>query len=350
MEPKCFKLPEHRDELRNYMLEHPETFWIAKPSMEDTGCGIVILKSAEELDDETLVSPHKEYVVQLYINDPMTISDAKRKVDYRVAFCEIVRDGKTHIYFNTKSQARAAPDPYKPLRKDDDNKDRSSHITFCLDIFENGKYHLTEDTSIVNDTYNFMCFDAVANWYEENGQPGWREKALEIFEDHVLQHKTLHAPAMKFAYEFVGKGLQMEHGFDYFTFWGNDVLLSEDYTPSWVESNIAASNGDRAEDNPDCGFPVSPCFQLWGVECFHLWLAAANDHKGFIERERIENYKKVYTEGEENYKYQKEEDVLLKIIDLWLWITTGTTEMKPAQPGLHYDRFPTKMTVENAYK
>lgn len=350
LEPKNFKIPEYMGELKQYMKENPEKFFIAKPSMEDVGVGITMIKSVEELDDETLVVPNREYVIQEYINNPQTIGDAARKIDWRVSMCEIFRDGKSHVFFNTKSQGRAAPVPYKPLTKDDDNKDRSSHLTFCMDIFFNGKYTPSEDLSIVNDTYNFMTFDTIAKWYEENGIPGWAEKAQNLFEDFLLQHTALHHACFRFCYEFMGRGLQEKFGFDYFTFWGNDILFDEDFKPNWVESNLAPSNGDKAEEDDNCGYAPNKAFQIWGQECLNLWLEAGRDPKGYLYKDNIDNYKKIQGNEGQEYPYEKERDCLSKLFDLFIWLVTGTTVLPPCVPGEHYDRFPTKMTVEQAYK
>ena len=155
---------------------------------------------------------------------------------------------------------------------------------------------------------------------------------------------------MRFCYEFVGRGLQEKHGFDITTYWGTDILLDENFKPYWVESNLGASNGDKAEENPDCGFAANPAFQEWGKECFDLWIAAARDFKGYINKDRIEKFVKLQgSEGQTN-PYEKEQETLVKLFDLWLWVTIGTTNIPPCVPGEHYNRFPSKMNLEQAYK
>lgn len=33
-----------------------------------------------------------------------------------------------------------------------------------------------------------------------------------------------------------------------------------------------------------------------------------------------------------------------------MWITTGSVELPPCKPGMHFDRIPHRMTVDQAYK
>jgi len=194
-----------------------------------------------------------------------------------------------------------------------------------------------------------MTFDAMVPWFEQNGVPDFREKVENIFMEHIQQHTCLHAPCMKFIYEFIGRGLQEKYGFDFMNYWGNDIVLDENFNPIWVESNLAASNGDKAEEQDDCGYAQNLAFQTWGQETIQLWLAAARDPQGYINSEEIPNFRKVIG-NEGDFKYEKEQETLNKIFDLWLWITTGTTKLPPVKLGEHYDRFPVRMNMEQCLK
>jgi len=33
-----------------------------------------------------------------------------------------------------------------------------------------------------------------------------------------------------------------------------------------------------------------------------------------------------------------------------MWVTTGSTDLPPCKPGMHFDRIPHRMTVEQAYR
>jgi len=91
----------------------------------------------------------------------------------------------------------------------------------------------------------------------------------------------------------------------------------------WIESNVAASNGDKVNEDPDdepevvletnFAIPIempkvgNPAFKLWGIECYNLWLAAAKDQKGYLYEEKIENFKKIYPVEGKEFKYEKEQ-------------------------------------------
>lgn len=163
--PLTFPYPEKKKELISYMQENKDTFFIAKPDDGVCGQDIVLIHSVEDL--ETLTKD-MEYAIQRYVNNPLLYGSRQRKIDFRVSFTQITKNGKTYVYFSKNHQGRVAPDAYVPLSVD--NKDSlATHLTCFQELFDPGhpKYFPTIDDTTWNDYNNFQAWKNIKKYYEE---------------------------------------------------------------------------------------------------------------------------------------------------------------------------------------
>lgn len=211
--PLTFPYPEKKKELISYMQENKDTFFIAKPDDGVCGQDIQLIHSIEDL--ETLPKD-MEFAIQRYVNNPLLYGTRQRKIDFRVSFTQITKNGKTYVYFSKNHQGRVAPDTYIPLSADNKSS-LMTHLTCHQELFDPGcpKYFPTIDDTTWNDYNNFQAWKNIAKYYnEETNIENFEEKANIVFKDFAYQTHSILTPFYKFFYEI----------------WSHDIAVRKNYT------------------------------------------------------------------------------------------------------------------------
>ena len=283
--PLTFNYPEKKVELVSYMKEHKETFFIAKPDDGVCGQDIQLIHCVEDL--ETL-NPDFEYAIQKYVNNPLLYGKRQRKIDFRVSMTQIMKGGKTFVYFSESHQGRVAPDPYIPLSSE--NKDSlETHLTCFQALFDPGypKYFPTIDDSTWNDYNNFQHWKNIKKYYEEETDiENFAEEAHKVFKSFAHQTHSIMTPFTRFFYEISAADFVARSNTTFMNLWGMDALLTDNMEPYWLENNLTPSNGDINESQ-GLPTPANPAFVSYGRDALSLWIDTARNKDNF------ENIKKL---------------------------------------------------------
>jgi hypothetical protein len=165
--PKSWLIPEETQEFEKHMTETGAII-ICKPNDGYCGAGIFIAQTVEDLK----FVEGTDYICQIYVNNPLTFGERKRKIDYRFAFLNVDnKGGVCEVYYQTLYQGRIAVETFQPLSKE--NKDDvTTHITFYPELFSDPpKYIVTKDVENFNEVCNFQCWEQVCQSYHSQDHP-----------------------------------------------------------------------------------------------------------------------------------------------------------------------------------
>ena len=335
--PKSFIWPEDEFDIKEYMKETKD-FVIAKPSSGTMGAGIVIIQKIEDLEKLTR---DQEIIIQKYINNPLLLGERNRKVDFRVSFAHIF-NGKDHddgcVYYQTFDQARICVDTYLPISEE--NKDNcESHITFYPALFEDPtKYKITEDLNNYDEYCNFQHLNAVHKLFDQNGKPENKKYLQDSHEDMIYQIHATHSPFSKLNWEQKSRPIVEEKGIVFCSYYGVDNVVSDDFKSNLVEVNITPSNGDYVySQGLQDQEKINPIFIQNAVDFLPLWFEQGkNVAKGtpMDEKKWISSFKRLLKKGESS-PYQKEIEVLNKLVNVFFLCTTGCSDYPKYDPAIY---------------
>lgn len=349
--PLTFPYPEKRDDLIAYMKENKDTHFIAKPDDGVCGQDILLIHTIEDLDG---LNKDTEYAIQKYVNDPLLYGKRQRKIDFRVSFTQVTRNGETFVYFSKRHQGRVAPDTYIPLSGG--NKDSiSTHLTCYQDLFDPGhpKYFPTIDDSTWNDYNNFQAWKNIVKYYEEEtSYENFAERAHDVFRDFALQTHSILTPFYKFFYEIWSADWAARHNYTFFNLWGMDALLSDKMEPFWLENNLTPSNGDINESQ-GLPTPANPAFVEFGKDAVSLWIDAARNKDNFEHKPTLGCWEQIAGPCRKD-PFEEQSKTLAKLFDLYILLTTGKAELAPIDISKPRDptqlRFPVTISKEQILK
>jgi hypothetical protein len=322
--PKSWLIPEETQELEKHMTETGAII-ICKPNDGYCGAGIFIAQTVEDLK---FVEGTK-YICQIYINNPLTFGERKRKIDYRFSFVNVDNKGGVgEVYYQTHNQGRVAVDTFQPLSKE--NKDDvTTHITFYPELFSDPtKYIVTTDVENFSEVCNFQCWEQVCQFYHSHGHPEFEKIMSERITTISKKLQQIMRPFYRMVWAAKGITFTQKLNLTYANFFGSDVLIDEDYKCHVLEFNITPSCGDYLDSHGLEG-EVNQVFLKWGKEATELWFEMARnlyDGVPFGGKQRIGSYQKIFGSGLEA-EYSEEGDTLDKLFNLFLLFVTGSSKL-----------------------
>lgn len=327
--PKTFNLPEKYDELVAHMNATGHTF-ICKPS--DGGCGVGIELAFTVEDLKTLV-PKQKYACQRYIDNPMCFGPNQRKIDFRIMGVQFAdKNSQKMTWISTKSQGRVALKPYEKVSKEN-YKDKEMHITFFPDIFCGEKYKIVKDDESWDEEASFICWDALANWYNENTYPNFDEKMNKKINRTMQGVMACMTPFFTFVFEKFSRPLAENNNFTFTNFNGADLMFDVDGNPHLVENNWVPSVGDYNASHETGGI-INPAFLRWGKEVIELWLeygkhkVQGTEKTLFPKTERAGVWVKAVSDSDEDEnEFDNESKTMGLLVNLYLLVVSGSAEI-----------------------
>lgn len=93
--PKCYSLPEQQQEIKAFIDQNPDSYWIMKPNDAYGGRRIVVYKALSQELNHVIDNPKwKNFVIQRYMDDPLLIEGYKFHIR---AYCVVTRISETTI-------------------------------------------------------------------------------------------------------------------------------------------------------------------------------------------------------------------------------------------------------------
>ena len=109
------------------------------------------------------------------------------------------------------------------------------------------------------------------------------------------------------------------------------MLLDENLDLNWLEYNFAPSNGCLNESRQN-GVVSNPVFIEFGRRCLDLWLELGKDREFYKKKTDFQSWVQINGPNIE-HPYKKEADILTKLFNLYLYLTTGSSELSPFKEG-----------------
>jgi len=194
---------------------------------------------------------------------------------------------------------------------------------------------------------NFLTFPVVQDYYENTlKMKHFGETAKERFTDTAAKTNAIMAPFLKYMYENVPRKLYEEKDIVFCNYAGIDMLLDENLNLSWLEYNMAPSNGCLNESRNN-GVESNPVFVEFARRAFDLWIELGNDREFYKKKTDFGSWVQISGPNMEN-PYKKESDILSKLFNLYLLLTTGNSELSPYKEGNNI-RYPEIIIMEQLF-
>jgi len=224
--PKSFVLPFDVSEFKDLLSENQDMTFIVKPNQGCCSRGIVLTK-----DPEKAIS-FKRSIVQLYINNPLTIE--KKKFDLRV-YCLIMSVDPLTVYMYQEGIVRICTEEYeKPT--EENLKMRCMHLTnYTLNKKNKDKF-----ISVQPGNYfvgNKRSFEFLKHWFDNEVKEVSSEVIFRRIEDVLLKTVMVATPHLRDKYRMSMTGEKNGGSFTCFELLGFDVMFDEDYKPWVLEVN-----------------------------------------------------------------------------------------------------------------